>query len=177
MILLGHNQQGVLKTASTKKKNKMNGAFHTRIGPLRRCYHSLMVNWRSTLKATGTVYLPNEKAKSRLKRNEVVETDIGWLNLPQNLYGTLLRILRDGWWLSNLKIDQNSSVREPYTEGRQDEEREGVGELHGGELHQSVRRGNERCRLKWSEKLPGKCSGRLHVFATSRKPAREEGGN
>lgn len=34
------------------------------------------------LKAIGTVYLPNEKAKSRLDRNEVVETDIGWLNLP-----------------------------------------------------------------------------------------------
>jgi hypothetical protein len=131
-----------------------------------------MVNW-STLKATGTGYLPNEKAKSRLERNEDVETDIEWLNLPQNLYGTLLRILRDGWWLGNLKIDQNSSVREPYIEGRQDEEQEGV-----GELHQSERRGIQgmKCAdLKWFEK---RCLGNVRVvFMCSRlRGSRHEGG-
>ena len=50
----------------------------------------------------------------------------------------MLRILRDRWWLGDLKIDQNSSVRELYVHSRQDEELERV-----GELHQFGRGGNE----------------------------------
>jgi hypothetical protein len=59
----------------------MNGAYSNwTTSALSPFYYDQLEYFKSN--GNSCVYLPNEKAKSRLDRNEVVETDIGWLNLP-----------------------------------------------------------------------------------------------